>query len=779
MLGGAALAAPAAPVVKKAGDEGYRLIFSDSLLGGGQVVKTFKPKAGSIRDVVAHLRECKDFKFEEICTKRQVDKKGMSPNGNGIYIHGIDGPLRRPLRTDADVENFFHQEKRATPMPSVEVELVNARMRPSVDEGEALPAVEAKPKVDRQELLEDENEKLRAAALKTDRDLKELERKLSNTYEHAEAIVSSLRHEIFAKFKEGKDDVSAKFSKLHHLADETRTELASTKAHLAKVEKVDKEGYDYLFKESAALTNSTQERFEDVDREVQDLKLRDHELSEEDQRIYEEHKGFKLQTEAELKRIAAEAEERRKSTESHTNATMQQGFEQASSNLVAAKQDFDAQLKTLREDLVAADAALDKWVHETNDATVKRFDEAGKQLNEKVDEGFSRSDVELGKLSKKTGASLKDEVEALSVSLNKDVQELAHKITVNDGTIHRRADGLTQQTEKTFKEFQERLEEMGRIERQRLANMEKNFTEVLAKTRSDFRIDVERLRGDTDQEQARLDQDLTDLHTKHDLTKQEINFFQSKLRDLKDWSQRSLNEVATATRAAGVDSQEGLQASQKMLHALRDDAVNFREKMAKYVSLLQHSSDSHSDAIASIEQQRFRARLELDALIKDHTSYTSDMDGWADDVRVKVERLFRALEPYKAQWVIKQAGQRLRNLKKPLAVKSKSFTVKGVRGASMEFYPHGTNTSPEGKAVVRLLMPPGGHVRFQCLLGKDTEGSKEFNGTGNMLTLDLFFDSWKDQIKEDGSLILGLDILQDFHNSDETLSPQINIETCG
>merc|ERR1711879_790764 len=261
-------------------------------------------------------------------------------------------------------------------------------------------------------------------------------------------------------------------------------------------------------------------------------------------------------------------------------------------------------------------------------------------------------------------------------------------------------------------------------------------------------------------------------------TKQEINFFQSKLRDLKDWAQRSLSEVATATRAGNVDSQEGLQAAQKMLHALRDDAVNFREKMAKYVSLLQHSSDSQADAIASIETHRGRMRLELDALMKDHTSYTSDMDSWADDVRVKVERLFRALEPYKAQCCIKQAAQRLKSLKKPLALKSKTFTVKGVRGASMEFYPNGTTTSPEGKAVVRLLMPPGGHVRFQLLLGKETEGSKEFNGTGSTLTIDLFFDSWKDQIKDDGSLTIGMDILQDFHNSDETLSPQVSIETC-
>jgi len=565
---------------------------------------------------------------------------------------------------------------------------------------------------------------------------------------------------------------------LHKMADETRTDLTATQEHLAKVEKTDKEGYDFLFKKNSDLADSTQERFEDVERELNDLKTRDIELDDEDKRIWSEHLKFKEWTETETNRIETTAEERRKATEIETNQKMKEGFDHAAARLAATKEELDTTIKTLRADLEAEDARIDKWAHEANDTTNQKFDEAIAEMHVKVDAGFKQCNEDLDELSKMMGSSLKEEVEALAANLDEKMKDLANKVQVNDTTIHKRTDALTEQTEKSFKEMQEHLEEMGKVERQRLANMEKNFTEVLAKTRSDFRIDVERLRGDTDQETARLDQDLTDLHTKHDLTKQEINFFQSKLRDLKDWAQRSLSEVATATRAGNVDSQEGLQAAQKMLHALRDDAVGFREKMAKYVSLLQHSSDSHSDAIASMEQHRGRMRLELDALMKDHSAYTSDMDGWADDVRVKVERLFRALEPYKAQWVIKQAGQRLRNLKKPLALKSKTFTVKGLRGASMEFYPFGTNSSPEGKCLVRLLMPPGGHVRFQCLLGKDTEGSKEFNGTGTTLTMDLLFDNWKEQIKDDGSLIISMDILQDFFNSDDTLSPQINIESC-
>jgi hypothetical protein len=822
------------PGVKKS-QEGYRLIFSDSLLGGGQVVKTFKPKATAIKEVVQNLRSDETFMFEKICTVREVDKKGMSSEGNGLLMHGIDGHLRRPLRSDKDVKDFLIFEDRTTPLPTVEIILVNGKLEkigdqyleelettgaigilaPPVAAGRkgassATPAAgggyvagpvaaaaarggprsrkagsaaeQSKP-LDIQERLEDENEQLKIAKLKTERDIKELERKVNNTMEQAEAMVDSLEARIMAKLKGEHADVTDQFAKLRKDLDDTRTDLANTKTHVAQVEKADKDGFDQLSKEHNEHANHTHTRFEDVDRELSDLKLKDQELAEEDQRKHDELsaelKRFRTQTEAEAKRIATEAEEKRKSLESKLSTEMKTGFEDLSSRLEASKQDADTRFKDLHEMLDAKAKELDEWARDSHSKTHLKFDDLTTSLRTDLTDGFERSASEMEKLNRSMGSALKDEVDALSTGFSRDVKELANKLSVNDTTIHKRAEALTLQTEKTFNEFKERLEEMGKMERQRLANMEKNFTEVLAKTRSDFRIEVERLRGDVDQEQDRLDQDLSDLHTKHDLTKQEINFFQSKMRDLKEWAQRSLNDLHTALKATGVDSQEGLQASQKMLHALRDDAVSFREKMAKYVSLLQHSSDSHSDAIASIEQHRQRMRMELNRLMEDHNGYTKDMDGWADDVRVKVERLFRAAEPYKAQWVIKQAAQKLKNFKKPTALKSKTFTLKGLRGASMEFYPSGTNQSPEGKAVLRILFPSQGHVRFQCLLGKETEGTKEFNANSDprIFTMDLIFDGWKDHVREDGTLNIGMDILADCLNSDETLSPQINIET--
>jgi len=226
-----------------------------------------------------------------------------------------------------------------------------------------------------------------------------------------------------------------------------------------------------------------------------------------------------------------------------------------------------------------------------------------------------------------------------------------------------------------------------------------------------------------------------------------------------------------------VDAQEGLAAATKMLHALRDDAVSFREKMAKYISILQHSSDSHGDAITALETQRGRMRSELDALIGDHKAYTGDMDGWADDVRVKVERLFRALEPPRVEWRVTRATQRAKELRKPLALKSPPFSVRGLREVQMEFYPDGHNSSPEGKAILRLFMPPNSNVRYQVWMGKFTVGARQYKHPPDSLSVDLEIESWKEQIQEDGCVYVVMEVLRDMNNDDESLSREVRVET--
>merc|ERR1719401_2097091 len=154
--------------------------------------------------------------------------------------------------------------------------------------------------------------------------------------------------------------------------------------------------------------------------------------------------------------------------------------------------------------------------------------------------------------------------------------------------------------------------------------------------------------------------------------------------------------------------------------------------------------------------------------------YTADMDGWADDVRVKVERLFRAMEPPRVEWNIPKALQKAKELKRPLALKSPKFNLRGLRDVEMEFYPDGHMNTPQGQGILRLFLPPGAHVRYQCWVGSETKGAREYL-PGTSLSVDLPVEDWKAQLSDDGSVTVVMEVLRDMANEDESLSREVRI----
>merc|ERR1711904_171005 len=92
--------------------------------------------------------------------------------------------------------------------------------------------------------------------------------------------------------------------------------------------------------------------------------------------------------------------------------------------------------------------------------------------------------------------------------------------------------------------------------------------------------------------------------------------------------------------AVQVEACEGLAALNRMLHALKDDEVAFREKVATHIKTLQGDTAKHEDEISDLEQHRKRIRLDLDGLAEDYHEYVGDMDGWSVDVRKKSREAF-------------------------------------------------------------------------------------------------------------------------------------------
>lgn len=743
---------------------------------------TFRPRPLSIVQVVTLLSE--HLGFEDVCMQRGVVAKKLEAGGTngagGLLIVGVDGMRRVPVLRDTQLIEFFTGAKQ-TRLPTVEVQLAGTPALPgkpeSTDRGirgvtKAVgpPLGGAREARDRIEELEDDKFKLLRATDRLERRLDEVDRRLESAREEANRNLGIARRELTASQEHAVTELKGEIRRLDEADQATLRDLGVERQNIARVEAQDNEHHEQHAKLIADMGRRIEAHFEEINVELERQKEVDSDLQ---------------------RQITANLEEARAELQRHGEELAR--LEDVKVDKVAwqkAEEEMDAwarqEFAEVRESLAKTEAQLRLEIEDTKVTLSKEIARVEQELRQQTE----RIDGEIARLTADLKAGLEAAQEALDearTELEQEIQEkvdslhprfdgIEESIVKNDTAINGRVDDLSGKTEQTFVELNERQEELIRVERARLGTIERDLAESTTKIRSDFRAEIERVRSDYEQEAARLDMDLGDLHVKHDVSKQEINFFQTRLVEQKDWTQRQLTETATATRAVAVDSQEGLSASTKMLHALRDDSVSFREKMAKYISMLQHSSDGHGDAITSLEAQRGRMRSELDALIGDHKAYVGDMDGWADDVRLKVERLFRALEPPRVEWRVGRAAQKAKELLRPLCVKSPTFSLRGLREVTMEFYPDGHNNSPEGKAVLRLFLPPIAHVRYQCWVGRTSDGPNEYK-TGGSLSKDICIEDWQDQIQDDGSVYVTMEVLRDLNNDDESLSREVRVES--
>eukprot|EP00435_Cladocopium_sp_Y103_P052998 s422_g16.t2 len=751
----------------------FRLIFADASISGGSIMQMMDlPKPLTLAKVAATLESNPIFKFQDLC-----DQRGVKAVDVDLRLQGLDGNRRSPLHTDQDIEAFLHGLQ-TSKIPVIEAQLPNDNTMAVASELQA-SASSRRPRGrdprDQIEELEDANDKLSRATDRVGRRLAELEttdcsiclqladfedfdigvtvrvfdlalvrvawnyivaqeRQIATTDERTERSVGIARREMMTFLEQSVSETNQKVAALKEDDAAILKELDVVRQHSASVEQKDLKHHKDILEQLDAFARRVDEQFDEANRCLDQLK-------EEDARIDAEAQETKLDHSGQLE---AQLEELRRLEEEKVNVSVWQ----SEGDAMVGRITKDVEL--LKEDLTKEIAEINGRFKTECDSTVQRFQkemserEAGdKDLSRIMAETTQRLDTQLAKMDKDTQAgfqaakdALQETNKKLQESIDTQVSELAgqtekhfdqleHTVDHKDEKVHKRVDELTGKCEATFQSIAERLEAMVQEERDRLGQLNQDLTENLIKARADLYANVERVRSDYEQDAARLDSDLADLHMKYDVTKQEINFFQSKLKDQREWTERCLAESSTATRAAALDSQEGLAATTKMLHALRDDAVSFREKMAKYISILQHSSDQQGEAINSLEINRTRMRAELDALVADHKAYTTDMDDWADDVRVKVERLFRAMEPTQVEWRIEKAVQKAKELRKPLAVKSPTFGIRGIREGHLEFFPDGHNMSPEGKACLRLFLPPQAHIRYQCWVGKTSEGPRE------------------------------------------------------
>jgi len=757
----------------------FRLILADPQIGGGSVMQTVKlVRPLESAQVITYLQQSPGFQFDGLCQLRGVSDYSQ------LSMVGIDGAKRTPLHSDSEIENFL-DNLQMTKIPAIEVHMPRSKTAAAPAEAVDGGRKRGREARDQVEELEDSNFQLTTAFTKVERRLAELERMVNNNDQRNQRVITEASREMMTTLDNTVTDINAKVQELKDDDQEILRVVDVVRQHGFAVEKQDEEHHQEVQQLLDAFGNRVDTQFEDANKELDKCRAEDERLDAEAIATKEDHKQQLEAHLEELQRLEETKvnEDKWKKGEDALSARITQELSDLDTKLSGALANLDGRFnneKQLTEERFTQEMSerkqQDEAIQKQLNETTARLEEALSRLNTDTQASLEEAKASLEAVRNELAKSIQEKVTDLSTSTTKRFEEMAENVRNKDKKITERTDELTAKTESTFKSMLERLEEMARQERARLGQVEREIQETSTKIRSDCRADVERVRTDHEQDAARLDADLADLHMKHDVTKQEINFFQSKLKEQRDWTERQLSENSTATRAAAVDSQEGLAATTKMLTALRDDAVGFREKMAKYISLLQHSSDTQGDAINALEVQRGRIRTELDALVGDHKSYTSDMDGWAEDVRLKVERLFRALEPARVEWRVSRASQRAKELKKPLSLRSPGFGIKGIREGHLEFFPDGHNNSPDGKAVLRLFLPPQAHIRYQCWVGRFSDGARE-HYPGDNLSVDLLVDDWKDQIGDDGAIPVVMEVLRDYGNDDASLAREMRIES--
>ncbi|CAK9082608.1 unnamed protein product [Durusdinium trenchii] len=761
----------------------FRLIFADPAISGGSIMQMMElPTPLTMAKVAATLESHPVFQFQDLC-----DQRGVKAADAGILLQGLDGPRRSPLHSDKDIDSFLHNLQTSR-IPVIEAQLPYESMLQAASELHAsAPSRRHRGRDPRDQIeeLEDANDKLTRATDRVERRLAELEHQLATTDERTERSVGIARREMMTFLEQSVLETNQRIAALKEDDAGILKELDIVRQHSASVQQNDLKHHKEILEQLDAFARRVDEQFDEANTCLDQLKEEDARLDAEALATKSDH-GAQLEGQLEELRRLEEEKVSVSTWQSEGDAMLgsitkdverlKQDLTQEISDLNSRfKGECDSTADRFRSE-VSERQANDQELNRILSETTQRLDAQLRKLEEETQASFRAGSDALQDTNLKLQESIDTQVSELSNQTDKHFDQLEHTVDHKDEKLHKRVDELTGKCEATFQSIAERLEAIAQEERDRLSLLNQELTENLIKARADLYANIERVRSDYEQDAARLDSDLADLHMKYDVTKQEINFFQSKLKDQREWTERCLAESSTATRAAALDSQEGLAATTKMLHALRDDAVSFREKMAKYISILQHSSDQQGEAINSLEINRTRMRAELDALVADHKAYTTDMDDWADDVRVKVERLFRALEPTKVEWRIEKATQKAKELKKPLAVKSPMFGIRGIREGHLEFFPDGHNNTPDGKACLRLFVPPQAHIRYQCWIGKSTEGPRE-RTPGDNLSVDMYLADWEDQVSDDGAVPVVLEVLRDYNNDDASLAREIRVNS--
>jgi hypothetical protein len=661
-----------------------------------------------------------------------------------------------------------------TDLPSIEAQF--SQQGKKQGDRDALHASRSK---DYMEKLEDDNKRLLLRWEQTERKVKEIERQKSQDLEEMKVFVNSKWEQSEKKNDQGVKSLLEKVFKLQEEDMAIRRDLSDEQALTQNFKQQVEVQHGSISQHLETLGNQMARIKEELSREVKLLHEKQYKETEEAKRLNEEIVSHTRQLtiiEQSKLDVVAWQEENRKIDERMTN-----DYAQLNRRLDESETQLSMRLVQTHAELKAADAALSEELHRDVDGLnqglnqlqeeLRNFQDVSSKRFDALQQALDQADNNIKETIAQTDASNRQDFQtqlaALQEQTNSRIDSTDKDLLQKDVALHRRVD-------ETITKF----DDLNQASDTKIAALDKAIADVAARLRAELRSEAERLRSLVDQEVVRLDEEIDAGHKKYDITKAELNFCQSRVTEQREWSQKLFAERESATEAVQVEAVEGLKALNRMIHALKDDEVAFREKMANHIQGLQGDSVSHTENLGELEQQRKRMRLDLDGLAEDYHEYVGDMDGWSGDVRRKVEKLYRSLEPTKVEWRIEKVSEKAKKIVKPMTLRSPAFNISGIREMRFDFYPNGHYSSPEGCGVVRIYAPAGTNIKYDCRLGHLTDGALEWENGQDALWTEVIFRDWENEIKDGDFVLLEFEVLINHaENSDEILGKTLRIES--
>jgi len=313
------------------------------------------------------------------------------------------------------------------------------------------------------------------------------------------------------------------------------------------------------------------------------------------------------------------------------------------------------------------------------------------------------------------------------------------EITAN---LQRKTDKLKAAADKVLKEI------TNKAERDKLA---------LAEVQRTLRLELSEAAG-------QIHEAIKNLNNKQEMTRAELTMTVERLNELKEQAQLQFSENALKQQAAQVHASEGLAAVTRLFNGLKDDHIRFKENMAGHVNMLQHENANNSDGTHALELERKRLLIDHQKLGQRYEQHVQHMDQWSSDVEVKMDQLYRAVQPNKVEWRLLKVSKKLKEFTQPMLIKSDPFAIAGLKGLRFDWYPNGYYGLPKRTCAVRFYAPAGAHIQYECKIGNHSDGIKTWKSGVDSLWVDTLFEKWEDEIKQD-FIIISLEIVANLSDS--------------